>query len=100
MNIKQNLNGTVLTLEVEGRLDTATAPQLEEVVKKETLTARDMILNLSKVEYISSSGLRAVLIAHKLMTSVGGQLIVKSPSDFCKQVFAATGMDSALSIQE
>ena len=83
---------------VTGRIDTNTSPQLEAHIKELAKTTDEIILNLSAVEYISSAGLRVLLIAHKLMAAKGGSFSIKSPSDFCRQVFEATGMDGALKI--
>ena len=54
---------------------------------------------MKDVQYISSSGLRVVLLAHKLMLPTGGKMIIKQPSSFCKQVLEATGMDGILTIE-
>lgn len=99
MTITENKAPEVTELCVHGRLDTTTAPDLEAAVKAHAKGLKMLVLNLSDVEYISSAGLRVVLVAHKLMAGFGAKMIVKQPSAFCKQVFSATGMDSVLSIQ-
>ncbi|MBO4732032.1 MAG: STAS domain-containing protein [Spirochaetaceae bacterium] len=98
MTIKENLNGITLELNVEGRLDTTTAPQLESRLKECPNECKSLILDLKDVSYISSAGLRVVLLAHKLMTGTGGKMSVRNPSEFCRQVFQATGMEGVLSI--
>lgn len=98
MTIKENLNGITLELNVEGRLDTTTAPQLESRLKECPNECKALILDLKDVSYISSAGLRVVLLAHKLMTGTGGKMSVRNPSEFCRQVFQATGMEGVLSI--
>lgn len=99
MNITESRNGTNAELVVSGRLDTTTAPQLEAKVKEYAKDTKTLILDLLNVEYISSAGLRIVLLAHKLMLGSNGTMIVHNPSAFCRQVFEATGMDSVLTIQ-
>ncbi|MBQ1949571.1 MAG: STAS domain-containing protein [Treponema sp.] len=98
MFINQSQNDATVKFDVEGRLDTTTAPQLEEAVKQGAKNKKTMIMDLSKVEYVSSSGLRVILLAHKIMAATKGKLIIQHPSEFCMQVFIATGMDSILSI--
>jgi anti-sigma B factor antagonist len=98
MTITETKSDENVILQVAGRLDTTTAPQLESKLKECTKNAKILALDLSNVEYISSAGLRVVLLAHKLMAGVGGKMSIAHPSDFCKQVFAATGMDGVLSI--
>lgn len=98
MTISEAKNAENIELTIDGRLDTTTAPQLESKVKESVKNCKLLILNLEKVEYISSAGLRVVLLAHKLMAGVNGKMIIKNPSAFCSSVFEATGMDGVLSI--
>ncbi len=98
MDISENKNGDTNVVSVSGRLDTTTAPQLETKLRECTKGIKTLVMDLQAVEYISSAGLRVVLLAHKLMSGFGGKLVVQNPSEFCKQVFKATGMDSVLAI--
>ncbi len=98
MDILENKNKDFIELQVSGRLDTTTAPELELKVKDCAKKTKHLVLNLSSVEYISSAGLRVVLQAHKIMTSNLAKMSIRNPSEFCCQVFEATGMDSILSI--
>ena len=98
MTINETQNDTTMIFQIEGRLDTNTAPQLEARIRDSLQTCKKLILDLHAVEYISSSGLRVVLLAHKLLEGIGGKMSVKNPSEFCKQVLAATGMESVLSV--
>ena len=85
---------------VAGRLDTTTAPELEMALKNlESVPRQTLHLNLKDVEYVSSAGLRVILLAHKIMLPSGGKMVLKNPSEFCKQVLEATGMDSILTIE-
>ena len=88
-----------VVLTVVGRLDTTTAPQLESTIKVSAKGVKQLIIDLENVEYISSAGLRVVLVSHKLMAGQGAKMVVRNPSPFCKQVFSATGMDGVLNIQ-
>lgn len=98
MTIKEIKQEDGIELVVEGRLDTGTAPQLEAVLNKIPKVKQNLYLNLSAVEYVSSAGLRVILLAHKIMLPTGGKMVLRSPSDFCKQVLEATGMDKILNI--
>ena len=96
MTIKENKLSDGIELIVEGRLDTGTAPQLEAVLNKVPKVKMNLYINLSGIEYVSSAGLRAILLAHKIMLPTGGKMILRSPSAFCMQVLEATGMDKVL----
>lgn len=98
MTINETQNDSTSVFVIEGRLDTTTAPQLETRVKESAKTCKTIILDLKDVTYISSAGLRVVLLTHKIMTGAGGKMSVRSPSEFCRQVFQATGMEGVLSI--
>lgn len=99
MTITENKNNNSLEFVVSGRLDTSTAPELEAKLKQIDKTIQTLYLNLSNIQYISSAGLRVVLLAHKLMIPTGGKMIIRQPSTFCKQVLSATGMDSILTVE-
>ena len=99
MTITENKSGNNLELVISGRLDTSTAPALEAKLKQVAKDTQTLYLNMQNIQYISSAGLRVVLLAHKLMLPTGGKMIIKSPSAFCKQVLEATGMDSILSVE-
>ncbi len=99
MTITENKSGNNLELVISGRLDTTTAPELEAKLKQVAKDTQTLYLNMQNIQYISSAGLRVVLLAHKLMLPTGGKMIIKSPSAFCKQVLEATGMDSILSVE-
>ena len=99
MTITENKKGNTLELIISGRLDTTTSPELEAKLKHISPYPQILYLNMQNVQYISSAGLRVVLLAHKIMLPTGGKMIIKSPSEFCKQVLSATGMDSILSVE-
>ena len=76
MKIKKIKEGTSLTLEVEGRLETTTAPELATVVKEELGGVENLVFDFEKVEYISSTGLRVLLFAQKEMNKRGTMKII------------------------
>ena len=97
MTITENLNDMKMTLVVVGRLDTTTAPLLEKKIKEVLPSVLELVLDLSGVEYMSSAGLRVVLTTQKVADK-GKRFALKKPSDFCMQVFDATGMTELLTI--
>ena len=99
MTITENKTANSLELVISGRLDTGTAPELEAKLKQIAKDTQTLYLNLQNIQYISSAGLRVVLLAHKLMLPTGGKMIIRSPSAFCRQVLEATGMDSILTVE-
>ena len=99
MTITENKSSNSIELVIGGRLDTGTAPELEAKLKTIPKDIQTLYLNLSNIQYISSAGLRVVLLAHKLMLPTGGKMIIRQPSTFCKQVLSATGMDSILTVE-
>lgn len=98
MLINKEQNGTDLTVAIDGRLDTTTAPQLEvELSNLEGVTA--LIIDMEKLAYISSAGLRVLLKAQKFMNK-HGSMKVKNVSDEIKDIFEVTGFDEILNIEE
>ena len=97
MNIGQKAEENRLTLSVEGRLNTQTAPELETVINESAVTAHELILDLSGLEYISSAGLRVILCAHKLMAGKGG-LELHGMRPAIREIFDMTGFSEILTI--
>lgn len=99
MNIEQNLNGNQLELALSGRLDTNTAAILEqEIIKLENINS--LVLDLKDLQYISSAGLRVILMAHKKMRAVAGSMKIKQPNDIVMEVFEMTGFNDILIIEK
>ncbi len=98
MNITKNVNGTTLEIALEGRLDTMTAPELEAELNKDLGGAESLVLDFSKLDYISSAGLRVLLSAHKAMITKGG-MKVTHVNEIVQEVFEVTGFTDVLTIQ-
>ena len=98
LNIQKEKNGNELTLALEGRLDTTTAPELESVVKNDINGISSLIVDMTKLEYISSAGLRVLLSAQKVMNSQGS-MVIKNASDDIKEIFDVTGFTDILNIE-
>ena len=98
MTISKELNGNALTLALEGRLDTTTAPDLESELKNSLEGVSELTLDFAGLEYISSAGLRVLLAAHKAMAGKGG-MKVKNVNEIVNEVFEVTGFSDILTIE-
>ena len=98
MTITKNKNGSALTLNVEGRLETTTAPELDAVVKNELDGVTALTLDFSKLDYISSAGLRVLLSAQKLMNKQGGTMTVTGANEIVTEIFEITGFIDILTL--
>ena len=98
MKIEKNLNEKNLVVALEGRLDTVTAPQLEEELKTGLEGVTDLVIDLSKLEYVSSAGLRVLLSAFKIMRNKG-EMKVTNANELVKEVFEVTGFSDFLPIE-
>ena len=98
MTIEKKMNGTELAIALEGRLDTMTAPELEAELGKSLGGAESLVLDFSKLEYISSAGLRVLLSAHKTMSAKGG-MKVTNVNEIVREVFEVTGFANILTIE-
>ena len=98
MNINQIKDGNTLTISLVGRLDTTTAPELEEVLKEALEGVEDLCFDLEKLEYISSAGLRVLLQAQKTMNKQG-TMKVKNAGEIIMEIFEVTGFTDILTIE-
>ena len=98
MNINKVLEGTKLELEIAGRLDTITAPELDAEIKQNMDAIDCLVLNFKGVEYISSAGLRVLLATQKSMGKKG-KMIVKEVNDTVMEIFNITGFVDILTIE-
>ena len=96
INMKQE--GTNPVIALEGRLDTTTSPELEAQLKKPMESAESLTLDFSKLDYISSAGLRVLLSAHKAMSAKGG-LKITNVNVIVREVFDVTGFSDILTIE-
>ena len=98
MTINKKQNGSTLTLAVEGRLDTTTAPELEKEIKASLNGVTELIMDFSGLDYISSAGLRVLLSAQKVMNKQG-QMIVRNVNETINEIFEVTGFADVLTIE-
>ena len=88
---------SALTITVEGRLETTTAPELEAVIKSELDGVTELTFDFSKLEYISSAGLRVLLAAQKIMNAQGS-MKVTGANEIVLEIFEVTGFADILTI--
>jgi anti-sigma B factor antagonist len=96
MEIKKNAEVTII--EIVGRLDTTTAPALEKAIHEDIGDAKNLVLDLKAVQYISSAGLRVLLGAQKKMQKIGSMKVV-NVCEAVMEVFEMTGFADILVIE-
>ena len=97
MTITKEQNGKDLTVAIEGRLDTITAPELETELKASLDGVDKLTLDFSKLEYISSAGLRVLLSTQKRMNTQGS-MSVTNVNATIMEIFEVTGFNDILTI--
>ena len=98
MTITKQLNGSSLTVALEGRLDTATSPQLEGELRSAVNGITELVFDFSNLDYISSAGLRVLLSAQKVMNKQG-EMIIKNVKPEIMEIFDITGFVDILNIE-
>lgn len=98
MTIEKTLNGTELEMNLNGRMDTTTAPQVEAELKDSISGVTKLVLNFENLEYISSAGLRVILSAQKIMNKQG-EMVIRNVNDVISEVFEITGFLDILTIE-
>ena len=96
MEIKKNAEATVI--EIVGRLDTTTAPALEKAINEDIGDAKNLVLDMKGVQYISSAGLRVLLGAQKKMQKIGS-MKVTNVCEAVMEVLEMTGFADILVIE-
>ncbi len=99
MTINDIRNGDSLTVELEGRLDTLSSPELNSHLAKYYTSITDLTIDMGKLEYMSSAGLRVILIAQRAMQDKGGVLI-RHANKLIMEVFNVTGFGDILRFEE
>lgn len=98
LNIEKQINGADATVVLEGRLDTTTAPQLENELKSFMESVTNLVFDFEKLEYISSAGLRVLLTAQKFMSRQGSMKLIHVRDDV-NEIFEVTGFSDILTIE-
>ena len=98
MTIEIKRNAEETTIKLVGRLDTITAPALDKTINEDIADAKNLILDLKELEYISSAGLRVLLSAQKKYGKLG-YLKVTNVCEEIMSVFEMTGFADILTIE-
>lgn len=98
MQITKTLNDGALDIALQGRLDTTTAPQLEEELKSSMDGVTALTMDMAELQYISSAGLRVLLAAQKVMNKQG-TMVLRNVCEDIREVFDITGFSDILTIE-
>ena len=98
MEIAVNVNGTALTISPVGRIDTATAPEVQKVVNENIGGITELTFDLRKLKYLSSAGLRVLMSAQKTMNKQGKMKLVNVNDDVL-DIFDMTGLTDVFDIE-
>ena len=99
MNIIKTKEGTALTVVLEGRMDAISAPELEAMLKDEMESITDLTIDLEKLVYTSSAGLRVLLSAQKTMNK-RGSMTIRNVSPDIMEIFDMVGFTDLLNIEQ
>jgi len=98
LNTELKADGSKLNVYLEGRLDTVTAPDLESTLKGALDNVTELVMDMGKLEYISSAGLRVLLSTQKIMNKQGSMTIV-NVNETIMEIFEVTGFSDILTIE-
>ena len=98
MTIEKKINNDAVTLIVSGRLDTQTAPELENELDNILSGLKELTFDMTNLEYVSSAGLRVILKAQKAM-NMQGSMKLTGVNDSIMEVFDITGFLDILTIE-
>ena len=98
MQITKTVENDNLTLSLEGRLDTLTAPQLGAEVNGKLGGVKTLIFDFQNLAYVSSAGLRILFMAQKIMNKQG-KMIVRNANADIKDIFTVTGFSNILTLE-
>ncbi len=99
MNIKKEKDGSRLTIIIAGRIDTVTAPDVDEYINNSLEGVKMLILDFKDVNYVSSAGLRVLLSLQKKMM-VKGEMKLINVNEAVSDVFEVTGFDEILTYEK
>ena len=98
MEIKEELNGTTLTLKIIGRLDASNAHELTNKINASLDGVKELIFDFSELKYVASAGLRALLMAQKRMNKQG-KMVIRHVDETVMEVLEMTGFADLMTIE-
>lgn len=99
MELSKAINNDVCTVSIEGRLDTTTAPAFEEYLTEIFPEGLNLVFDFENLAYISSAGLRVLLLAQKEVNKKGNTLVLKNVSDVIYEILEITGFADMMTIE-
>lgn len=99
MNITKKEQGQDILLHLEGRLDTTTAPDFQQTLIAQIQYNKNIILDFAQLDYVSSAGLRALLVGQKAVSKLGRSMVLCHVSQEIMEVFNMTGFSDILTIE-
>ena len=98
MNVNTRVENNTLFIDLEGRLDTVTSQQLGELLPNEKRRNLDIDFNFEKLEYISSAGLRILVLFKKEAQATNNKMVIRNINAVVREIFTVTGFDKILKI--
>ena len=98
MKLTPKKNGTELTIQLSGELNTLTAPELSSLLDKELGGVQHLILDFTECDYVSSAGLRVLLATFKLLKTAKGSMELTNVGENFKDVLQNTGLDAVFGV--
>ena len=99
MEIKKALNDNELVVTLKGEINSNTVPELEEALKNSLEHIKRLVFDFTELSYISSAGLRVLLVAKKTIDKNDGQMVVRNPNESIMDVFEITGFKNILDFE-
>ena len=99
MNITKHYSEKELTLSIEGRIDTITSQELDSEISSEISSFDSLTMDFSDVEYISSAGLRVLIVTQKKLKPEGIPFVIRNVNDAVGGIFRMSGFDKILEIE-
>ena len=99
MKIVKEANNQELIIKPSGEINSVTAPELEEVIRNDLGNVKKLVFDFAELDYLSSAGLRVLLVAQKIMTGKG-QMVIRHVNHNVMEVFEITGFNNVLEIED
>lgn len=99
MNVIATDCESYIRLMVDGKVDTNTSPQLQQAILAAFQKSKDLVIDFLNVPYISSAGLRALLIGQKTAISKGGSMKLTNVSKTVRNILKVSGFENILKVE-
>lgn len=99
MQMERKREGAVETVALEGRLDTVSSATAQKELEENLDGVKELVLELAKLEYVSSAGLRLLVLLHKTLSARGGTMTLRNVTPAVMDVLTMTGLAEFLSIE-